>query len=107
MDIREEDLSVSDRDSLEYLRESLAVKSKGEIQMEQAQQVNKLFEVHILNENGKGLAKALAGEFHGFLCSLEGMCGADGREMAIVRTKLEETCFFAKKALASRAENQA
>ena len=68
--------------------------------------VNPLFEVHLLNEQGKGLAKSLAGEFHGFLCSVEGMCGNDGREMAIVRTKLEEACFFAKKAMASRKENQ-
>ena len=68
--------------------------------------VSPLFEVHMLNEHGKGLAKALAGEFHGFLCSIEGMCGSEGREMAIVRTKLEEACFFAKKAMASRKENQ-
>jgi hypothetical protein len=68
--------------------------------------VNPLFEVHLLNEQGKGLAKSLAGEFHGFLCSLEGMCGTEGREMAIVRTKLEEACFFAKKAMANRKNNQ-
>lgn len=68
--------------------------------------MDKLFEVHMLNEQGKGLAKALAGEFFGFLCSVEGMCGKDGREMAIVRTKLEEACFFAKKAMANRPENQ-
>jgi hypothetical protein len=68
--------------------------------------VNPLFEVHLLNEQGKRLAKSLAGEFHGFLCSLEGMCGSEGREMAIVRTKLEEACFFAKKAMASRKDNQ-
>jgi hypothetical protein len=37
--------------------------------------INPLFEVHMLNEQGKGLAKSLAGEFHGSLCSIEGMCG--------------------------------
>jgi len=68
--------------------------------------VNPLFEVHMLNEQGKGLAKSLAGEFHGFLSSIEGMCGTEGREMAIVRTKLEEACFFAKKAMANKPENQ-
>jgi len=52
------------------------------------------------------MVKALAGEFHGFLCSLEGMCGTEGREMAIVRMKLEEACFFAKKAMASQKHNQ-
>jgi len=68
--------------------------------------VNTYFEVHKLNEKGQGLAKAIAGEFYGFLCSLEGMCGKEGREMAIVRTKLEEACFFAKKAMANQKENQ-
>lgn len=68
--------------------------------------LNPLFEVHMLNEKGKGMAKALAGEFHGFLCSVEGMCGTEGRELAIVRTKLEEACFFAKKAMASQKRNQ-
>jgi hypothetical protein len=69
-------------------------------------EMNTLFEVHMLNEKGQGLAKSLAGEFYGFLCSIEGMCGTEGREMAIARTKLEEACFFAKKAMASRKENQ-
>ena len=68
--------------------------------------MNTYFEVHKLNEKGQGLAKAIAGEFYGFLCSLEGMCGKEGREMAIVRTKLEEACFFAKKAMANQKENQ-
>ena len=68
--------------------------------------MDKLFEVHILNEHGRELAKALTGEFYGFLCSIEGMCGKEGREMAIVRTKLEEACFFAKKAMASVPANQ-
>jgi hypothetical protein len=75
------------------------VKSKGG-------NMDKAFEVHMLNEKGQGLAKAIAGEFFGFLCSLEGMCGREGREMAIVRTKLEEACFFAKKAMASDKVNQ-
>lgn len=69
--------------------------------------MNPLFEVHMLNEQGKELAKAIAGEFHGFLCSLEGMIGQEWREMSIVRIKLEEACFFAKKAMANQEKNQA
>jgi hypothetical protein len=74
--------------------------------MKNEAKIDSTFEVHILNENGQGLAKAIAREFYGFLCSLQGMCGGEGREMAIVRTKLEEACFFAKKAMASKTENQ-
>jgi hypothetical protein len=66
------------------------------------------FEVHMLNETGKGKAVSIAGEFHGLLCSIEGIVGSQaGRELAIVRTKLEEACFFAKKAMANQKENQA
>lgn len=38
-------------------------------------------------------------EFETFLGYLEDVCGKDGREMAIVRTKLEEASFFAIKSL--------
>jgi hypothetical protein len=41
-----------------------------------------------------------------FLNNLEAITGAGGREMAIVRTKLEEAAFFAKRAMATQAENQ-
>ena len=64
------------------------------------------FQVHILNEQGIKRAQSLATQFTRFLNTIEGLSGTDGREMAIVRTKLEEASFFAKKALASRAENQ-
>ena len=63
------------------------------------------FEVHMLNEQGKNGAMAIACNFHSLLCTLEALC-PDGREMAIVRTKLEEACFFAKKAMAKVKENQ-
>lgn len=64
------------------------------------------FAVHRLNQVGLGRAAEVAGVFEGLLLGLEAVCGAEGREMAIVRTKLEEACFFAKKALAVRPENQ-
>lgn len=67
--------------------------------------VNKEFEVHILNDEGIEKAKALAGDFDGLLCTLIALLPA-GRELSIVKTKLEEACFFAKKAIASDPANQ-
>ena len=62
--------------------------------------MHEAFQVHMLTEEGKQKAVAMAQEFNGLILKLEEMCGKDGREMAIVRTKLEEACFFAKKAMA-------
>jgi hypothetical protein len=64
------------------------------------------FQVHILNAEGITKAIDLADEFNRFLDRIEDLAGANGRAMAIVRTKLEEACFFAKKALANQPENQ-
>lgn len=64
------------------------------------------FTVHRLNDNGMDRAEELALQFSGFLSEVERLCGADGREMAIVRTKLQEACFFAKRAIAVLPENQ-
>lgn len=66
-----------------------------------------LFDVHILNEAGIEKARMIQFEFEGFLEDLEKVCGAEGREMAIVRTKLQEAAFFAKRAVAMHPENQA
>ena len=66
--------------------------------------IRKEFSVHMLNEHGKEIAGRLAEEFTVFLNRLETLCGMDGREMSIVRTKLEEASFFAKKAMASREQ---
>lgn len=65
-----------------------------------------LFQVHMLNEAGKGKAQAIASSFDTLLSDLAKHCGT-GREMAIVKTKLEEACFFAKKAMANQIDNQA
>jgi hypothetical protein len=64
------------------------------------------FAVHLLNDKGKDGARRLADLFTTVLDEIEGLVGVDGREIAIVRTKLEEASFFAKKALAMHAENQ-
>lgn len=58
--------------------------------------MNKEFEVHMLNEQGKQLAKEIALSFDNCLNQLIQRCPV-GREMSIVRTKLEEASFFAKR----------
>lgn len=68
--------------------------------------IRKEFTVHKLNDVGMGRAKGLASTFTDFLDNLEAMCGVDGREMAIVRTKLEEASYYAKRAIAVKPENQ-
>lgn len=63
--------------------------------------MHKEFEVHMLNDVGKQQAGFLAEEFDALLSAVEKRCAFTGSEryMAIVRTKLEEACFFAKKAM--------
>jgi len=68
--------------------------------------IRREFEVHLLNNEGIEKARHMAGLFSVFLDQLEDITGTDGREVAIVRTKLEEASFFAKKAMANRPENQ-
>jgi hypothetical protein len=71
------------------------------------------FEVHLLNDEGIAKAKRLAELFDNLLTEVETLClvpgqgaGPNARQMAIVRTKLEEASFFSKKALAIIPENQ-
>lgn len=64
------------------------------------------FKVHRLNEEGLKKADELASEFASLLDTVEHMIPA-GRERAIVVTKLQEACFFAKRGLALRPEYQA
>lgn len=75
--------------------------------------MNEEFQVHMLNEEGKRKARLIAEAFDQLLTTLtlaEGavdsfsLCPA-GREMSIVRTKLEEASFFAKKAMANEPSN--
>lgn len=67
--------------------------------------MDQLFEVHMLNETGKGKARLIAESFDALLTDLSDLCGVC-REMSIVKTKLEEACFFAKKSMANQPENQ-
>lgn len=67
--------------------------------------MNKEFAVHILNDAGIHKAKMLAHEFDNLLIRISAMC-PEGREFSITKTKLEEACFFAKKAIANDSINQ-
>lgn len=64
---------------------------------------NKEFAVHMLNESGKDNARLIAEIFDNALNSLKSICGENSREFSITKTKLEEACFFAKKAMASNS----
>lgn len=64
------------------------------------------FEVHILNPEGIQKARDLVAAFDQLLTKIESFGVSGTRAMAITRTKLEEACFFAKKAIASLPENQ-
>ncbi len=68
--------------------------------------MSSLFKVHLLNEIGIGRAQAIQQAFESALAELERLCGTEGREMAVVRTKLQEAAFFAKRAMAEKPENQ-
>lgn len=65
------------------------------------------FGVHILNEEGIVKAKAMAEQFSTLLTWLEqpGMC-VGSAELTIAKRKLEEACFYAKKAMATNLVNQ-
>jgi hypothetical protein len=64
------------------------------------------FQFHKLNAEGIASAQDIAYLFTELLNALEPYIGA-GREAAIVRTKLEEASFFAKKGMATQKGNQA
>ena len=68
------------------------------------------FQVHILNDAGIDKAKCLGEAFSEFLDKIESFIpqtpSQNGREMALVKTKLQEASFFAKRAIAVLPENQ-
>lgn len=73
--------------------------------------MNKEFAVHMLNDTGKEKAKKIAEAFDALLTTLQEAPTLDerlcppGRELSLVKTKLEEACFFAKKAMAGEVGN--
>ena len=68
--------------------------------------MNDNFKAHMLNAEGIAKARDMAESFDVLLEHLK-LLGVDGRYAALVATKLEEACFFAKKAIAIKPENQA
>lgn len=73
-----------------------------------APKIDGLFAFHKLNASGIVKAQDIANAFHNLLVDLDIAVGpgAKSREFALVRTKLEEACFYAKKAMACVPENQ-
>ena len=63
------------------------------------------FGSHMLNAQGKLIARDIGDRFAALLDQLKER-GVDGRELAIVATKMEEACFFAKRSIATKPENQ-
>lgn len=63
------------------------------------------FAVQKLNEEGFKKAEMMRNEFDRLLSFLKEVC-MDGREFSILKTKLEEACFFAKKSMALNINNQ-
>jgi len=63
------------------------------------------FNVHMLNDQGKQKATRIAEIFSLALDQLEGVCDKSGREMAIVRTHMQDASFYAKRAMAIQCEN--
>lgn len=69
--------------------------------------IDNIFKVHRLNARGIAAAESIAQAFTQLLRDVEPLAaGSSGRELAIVRTKLQEACFFAKRAMAMNPENQ-
>lgn len=67
--------------------------------------MNPEFEVHLLNKEGIAKAQKIASIFDSALNSLLEVI-PPRRYLSIVRTKLEEAAFFAKKGLAIDRDNQ-
>ena len=67
--------------------------------------MNKEFQVHLLNDAGIEKAQKIAADFDTLLESIKSYL-PESRELSIVKTKLEEASFFAKKGMSNDASNQ-
>lgn len=64
------------------------------------------FARHALNDGGVARAHDITKLFSIFLTQLECHTGTDGRDVALMRTKLQEASFHATRAIACDPENQ-
>jgi hypothetical protein len=69
---------------------------------------NEYFGVHMLNDDGINKANQIRDAFDILLNNLSSILGKcyGEREFSLVKTKLEEACFFAKKSMAINLSNQ-
>jgi len=68
--------------------------------------INSLFQFNRLNEDGIKKVDEIAYQFDGLMTKLNKLCTTEGREYTIVKQKLEEACFYAKKSVALLAKHQ-
>lgn len=68
-------------------------------------EVDSLFKSYVLNSDGLEKARLIAEDFDMLYRGLSSLLRTS-REFCIVKTKLEEAAFYAKKAMAQEPENQ-
>lgn len=70
--------------------------------------MNELFKAYKLNEKGMEKAKGIAEKFNHLFLELyaDFLENNESREWSIAKTKLEEACFYTKKAMAKMPWNQ-
>lgn len=66
--------------------------------------MDQLFKFHKLNKTGIDKAKLISVGYDTLLDRMKLIC-PESREFSIAKTKLEESCFYAKKAMANAQEN--
>jgi hypothetical protein len=69
-------------------------------------QVSTIFGIHLLNLEGRKKAQAIGEHFQLLLDWLKSVV-PEGREMALMKTKLEEACFYAKAGMSRHVDNLA
>lgn len=69
--------------------------------------MRKEFKFHKLNEEGQKKAIVLAENYNSLADSITAIIGSGSPEATIAIRKLEESCFYAKKAMAEQEINQA
>ncbi len=68
--------------------------------------MNKAFKFHKLNDEGQLKAQAISEKYSALLDNLIGLLQQCSPELTIATRKLEESCFYAKKAMARQERHQ-